>query len=267
MEHAQSIASALRSEFGSLPLWVARGVYPHDLHGHVFVAAPVGNVGTLGFPGPNHDSVINGDGMVYRVDFAANAASVRTRLVRSADFYTDLAADKDPRYARFRYQNAGILRLSTRLGARDYGNTAVCGFRLASAHERLAVTFDGGRPLEIDPSTLDVITPIGAVDEWRAEALPDLAFPPILTTAHPVADVTTGEMFLVNYGRSLTSILMRSLPLAALLAAAHRLTQVGAPVAELLGVRGALRTRAATLRDLTRGSTRALIGLFPSLHH
>ena len=62
MEHVPSIAAALRTEFGSLPLKVVRGTYPDDLVGHVFVVAPVGNVGTSGFPGPHHDSAINGDG-------------------------------------------------------------------------------------------------------------------------------------------------------------------------------------------------------------
>ncbi len=265
MGHDPSIAAALRTEFARLPLEVVAGSYPDDLAGHLFVMAPVGNVGTAGFPGPRHDSVLNGDGMVYRVDFAANAATIKTRLVRSADFYTDAAAERDRRYARFRFQNAGIVRLSPALGARDYGNTALCGFRLASAHERLAVTFDAGRPLEIDPYTLDVVTPIGAVDEWRAEALPDLPFPPILTTAHPVADVATGDMFLVNYGRSLASIMTRSLPLQALLAAPHLLAQLNAPLSGLFGLRDEVRVLARATSDLMSRSAHQLAKRMPWL--
>lgn len=265
MRHASSIAEAHRTEFQQLLLQVVRGDLPDDLSGHVFVVAPVGNVGTQGFPGPRHDSAINGDGMVYRLDFAANAVSLKSRLVRSADYYTDEAAEAHARYAAFRYANAGILRISPLLGSRDYGNTALLGFRLAAQNDRLAVTFDGGRPLEIDPGTLAVVTPIGAVDEWRAEAMPDVAFPPILTTAHPAADALTGEMFIVNYGRSIASIAGRSVPLLALSLLPHLMAQAVSPVTDLLGMRGELRRLARAWSDVVGIGSRELARFFPWL--
>jgi carotenoid cleavage dioxygenase-like enzyme len=236
-----SIARALRSELTDLELEVLEGSLPAGLAGHVFVVAPVGNVGTEGFPGPQFDSAINGDGMVYRFDFAQGQAQVTSRLVKSADFYTDEASVRDPAFASLRYHNAGILRISPLLGTRDYGNTALLGFRFGQRDERLLVTFDGGRPLEIDPVTLQVATPVGAVREWRSQALPDVPFPPILTTAHPVADEHTGELFLVNYGLSMAAIAQKEPVFDIMAAAPRRAAQLLRPLLKLFDVQKKLK--------------------------
>jgi len=72
-----------------------------------------------------------------------------------------------------------------------------------------------GRPYEIDRSTLEVSTPVGANIEWRlrcahatrTETSLKLPFQPVLSTAHPAFDAHTNEMFTVNYGRSLSNFL------------------------------------------------------------
>jgi carotenoid cleavage dioxygenase-like enzyme len=254
MDYPAGFAEARRVEFDRLSLQVLSGSLPADLDGHVFVVAPVGNVGTAGFPTPSHDSALNGDGMIYRLDFGASKASVRTRLVRSADFYTDQATHSNPLYAPLGYLNAGIIRLSPLLGARDLGNTAFMGFSLGARVPRLAVTFDGGRPLEIDTRTLDVVTPVGAVAEWRAEALGSAAFPPILSTAHPAVDERTRELFFVNYGRSIGSIVERSLGSKCAALLPHVLDDLTAGLTRRIG----LGRRA---RRLARRASRSLEGL------
>lgn len=258
MHYPPDFAEARRVEFDRLDLQVTHGSLPSDLDGHVFVVAPVGNVGTKGFPTPRHDSALNGDGMIYRLDFGASKASIRTRLVRSADFYSDMATNANPFYASLGYVNAGIIRISPMLGARDFGNTAFMGFSFGSRVPRLAVTFDGGRPLEIDTRTLDVVTPVGAVEEWRAEALGSAAFPPILSTAHPAVDERTREVFFVNYGRSIGSIIERSLPSTWAGVLPHALDELTSGLTRRIGL-------GRKARRLARKASRALSGAVENL--
>ncbi len=248
-------ARARRDEFTDLPLRVLSGALPRDLAGHVFFIGPVGNVNSDGFPGPKYDTVLNGDGMIYRVDLTSGAASVTTRLVRPACFFADEVTDRDPLYLLDRYFNAGILRLSFTLGARDFGNTALLPFQFRGQNPRMLVTFDGGRPLEIDAASLRVLTPVGGNDEWRAEALGSRPFPPVLTTAHPACDGRTGEMFFVNFGRSVGSILSRSAVVRCVMALPHLATEALAPTAR----RFHLRSRTlATARSVSRGMERGV---------
>jgi hypothetical protein len=44
------------------------------------------------------------------------------------------------------------------------------------SHDRLLVTYDAGRPYEIDTETLEIVTPVGANKEWQGE-LDQLTFP------------------------------------------------------------------------------------------
>ncbi len=72
----------------------------------------------------------------------------------------------------------------------------------------MLLTYDAGRPHEIDTETLNVVTPVGYRAEWQA-LFKSINFPfnSILSTAHPNFDYHTGEMFTVNYGRSLNNFL------------------------------------------------------------
>jgi hypothetical protein len=232
-------AEARRDEWNDLRLEVFEGALPSDLGGHFFFVGPVGNVGTDGFPGPSFNTALNGDGMIYRVDLDDHAAGPRvtTRLVRPADFYADEATAGDPRYLADAYFNAGILRLSLTLGARNFGNTAFVPFRFGGDKTRLLATFDGGRPLELDTQTLEVVTPMGSNHEWRAEAMGDHPFPPVLSTAHPAADAHTGELFCVNFGRSVGSIMSRSSLLFGMMVVPHLFSEPFSGPLRKLGVR------------------------------
>ena len=79
---------------------------------------------------------------------------------------------------------------------------------------RLGISYDAGRPFEIDPQTLEVRTPIGGNHEWRS-ALPKIAgfvsrkwpFKLLRATAHPYFDQQTGEFFSVNFDTSINTAL------------------------------------------------------------
>jgi carotenoid cleavage dioxygenase-like enzyme len=205
----ESIMTASRCEHTNLNLEI-EGQLPEDLQGHVFIVAPVGTVNSGGLPFPNGDSFLNGDGMIYRLDFdVPGEVTITTRLVKPPDYYADKATQPGSSYEKYQFRNHGISRFSWKLGLRNELNTAFLPMRWREdAIERLLVTYDTGRPYEIDTETLEVVTPIGSNQEWQAEInKPTFPFKPILSTAHPVFDAYKGEMFTVNYGRSMLNFL------------------------------------------------------------
>lgn len=212
----EAIMRASRYELTDLKMEID-GNLPEDLHGHVFIVAPVGSVDSGGLPYPNGDSLLNGDGMIYRLDFDKKGeVGVKTRLVKSPDYYADKATQSGTKYEKYGFRNHGIARFSTSLGLRNQLNTAFLVMKFPQdAHERLLVTYDAGRPYEIDTETLEVVTPVGANKEWRGELdqlrliIDAVKFPfkSILSTAHPAFDFSTGEMFTVNYGRSFSNFI------------------------------------------------------------
>lgn len=182
--------SLLRSNAAELDvdLRVISGRVPSDLYGHVFMTAPV--------PAGDGSHVFNGEGMLYRLDLGAGSTGValRSRLLRTHDYYVDRAvAGTD---AAFR--NLGMGRLSGQLGFRSMPNTTPVAF----GGGRLLAAVDASRPWEVDPVSLQVATPIGALAEWTPSLPPSLfsgPFQPVFTPAHPFYDEHTGELFAVNY--------------------------------------------------------------------
>lgn len=188
---------------------------PNDLHGHFFIVGPAGSVNSA----PVDDEVVwvskdgwtalyNGDGIVYRLSFDQGGASLKTRLMKPPCYYADLATQtKRDRYQEFEFRNLGISRASlNKLGVRNQLNTAFLPFKLADdENERLLVTWDVGRPYEIDPETLEILTPVGKNQDWE-DLLPNqppLPFKNIMTSAHPVFDAQTEKVYTLNVGKSL----------------------------------------------------------------
>jgi carotenoid cleavage dioxygenase-like enzyme len=210
----ESIMTANRCEHTDLNLEIIEGKLPEDLKGHFFLVAPVGTVDSEGLPFPDRDSLLNGDGMIYRLDFEyPSEARIKTRLVKPADYYADKATQLGSPYEKYGFRNHGIVRFSYALGFRNELNTAFLPMpSMDESLDRLLVTYDGGRPYELDTETLEVVTPVGSNQEWQAEInKPKFPFKPILSTAHPAFDADTGEMFTVNYGRSIINF-METLP-------------------------------------------------------
>lgn len=194
---------------------VCEGALPTDLVGHMFVVGMAGTVESGGLPYPGATSLMSGDGMICRYDFDGRTVRVKTRLARTPDFVADALTRREKALAAYRFAYAGITRVGL-LGTRNFANTAFTPVRFGGGPERLLLGYDAGRPVEVDPTSLRVLGPVGAQSTWRAEIFEDLAFPTVLTPAHPAFDPQTDELFTLNYGRGLGSFAM-TVPLLGML--------------------------------------------------
>lgn len=200
---------ASSAELSAIPLNVVAGTLPADISGHAFIIAPVGSVTSNGLPNPSGTHIWNGNGLIYRLDFdQPGRVTLSTKLAKSPCYYADLATRPGSRLAQYQFQDHGMARFSPKLGMRDELNTAFVPLPFGDNQPtRLAITFDGGRPYEIDPVSLEVVTPVGSNQEWRPGATLGFPFAPVLSTAHPAFDATTQQFFTVNYGRSLVNFI------------------------------------------------------------
>jgi carotenoid cleavage dioxygenase-like enzyme len=204
----RSMMRASAAEIDHVELHVIEGSLPADLEGHVFLVAPVGSVTSNGLPNPDNSHVWNGNGLISRFDLSGPAhIKLTTRLARTPCFWADLATRKGTLKEHLGFLDWGLVRFSLSLGVRNQLNTAFVPMRFSEAEPtRLLLTFDGGRPYEIDPVSLAVVTPVGGNSEWRAGTSFPLPFAPVLSTAHPVFDSADLTLFSVNYGRSLSNL-------------------------------------------------------------
>ncbi|WP_414545419.1 carotenoid oxygenase family protein [Nostoc sp. CCY0012] len=204
----QAAMSASREELTDLPLNTISGNIPEDWSGHVFIIAPVGTVASGGLPNPKGTHIFNGDGMIYRLDLQPGQVTAKTKLARTPCYYADQATFTHPTYSTYQFQDHGLLRFSSTLGLRDEVDIAFLSFQAQDEQQsRLMITYDAGRPYEIDTASLEVITPVGANTEWQPFLPFSYPFSPVLSTSHPTFDGYTNEVFLVNYGRSLVNFL------------------------------------------------------------
>jgi carotenoid cleavage dioxygenase-like enzyme len=190
--------------------------------------------------------VLSGDGMVYRLDFhktllddelvveerctvkeQPGQAWLVNRIVKTPSYYVDAALHNDiakkPDQAGTRskyptlsksdqFLTVGLARLSFGFGTHNQNNTALIPLKFEGQGERLVVTEDIGRPWEIDPCTLKLTAPVGLNADWQPVVQANTlwgqaAFPPIMTSAHPVFDASTGQFFTVNIVKSPSTLL------------------------------------------------------------
>jgi hypothetical protein len=209
-----------RVEHSDLPLQVVEGQLPPDLGGHLFFAGLAGTLDSAGLPlkRGNDQSYFGSDGYLIRVDLAGGAPKLTTRLAKPADYYADLGSH-DARGVLNgirQFATHGVIRISLTLGQRDLLNTAFLPMPRKNAGPqdltRMLVTYDAGRPWELDLEELAVKTAVGYRDEWQAEALRGQPFPTVFTTAHPMWDPETETFFGVNWGKGIGQLL-RMVPL------------------------------------------------------
>ena len=245
----RSVVDTVRTEQTALPLDVVEGEYPDDLGGHLFMVSPAHTFDAE--PAARRTTLMVGDGLVTRFDLA-DGPTLTSRLAKTFDYVADELTHTDPELERFRFANAGLVRISL-LGTRDFANTAFTPMKIEDAPTRLVLTYDAGRPVEIDPVSLEVVTPVGDRHDWRPEALPEQVFPTVLSPAHPAYDRESGELFTVNYGRGIANFAL-TVPLVALLSKLPRWAQhIFHQMATFAGVEKAYRW---LLKHFERATTR-----------
>jgi carotenoid cleavage dioxygenase-like enzyme len=102
-----------RDELDNVQLEIFEGHLPDDVQGHVFIVAPVGTVDSGGLPFKDGNSFLNGDGMIYRLDFdRPGKVSLKSRIVKPLDYWIDEATKKGTQFEKLGFGNHGIVRLS-----------------------------------------------------------------------------------------------------------------------------------------------------------
>jgi hypothetical protein len=151
--------------------------------------------------------------------------------VYSKQFQEDFQKRFDIFFKFSPFRDAAITRISPFLGSRQYLNTAFVKLNpVGSQGGRLLLTWDSGRPYEIDPVTLGLVAPVGFNKDWfsmfELNQLTDLfryipffsgtfpidshIFPLVLATAHPAYDPHDNAVYMVNATKSLKSIFQLS---------------------------------------------------------
>lgn len=205
-----------RVELDHAPLEVLEGALPTDLAGHVFVVAANGD---MDHPTPasrgDNTPFLNGDGYVYRVTFPGGGATptLSCKPVRTPCFIADqVVADPAWPDPYWQFKNFGIARISIPyLGGRNFSNTALVPIPPADdgGAYRLLASYDAGRPFEIDPVTLRTVQPVGRTSDWAPTLMTKRPFPFVNTSAHPIFDPTTRELFCPNFVRDARTLIGR----------------------------------------------------------
>jgi all-trans-8'-apo-beta-carotenal 15,15'-oxygenase len=79
-----------------------------------------------------------------------------------------------------------------------FGVTNLANTNVQSIDGRMFVGYDAGRPIEVDPETLEFLTPVGSNAEWL-QAAPGVFEPLCAVAAHPASDFDEHAMYFVNY--------------------------------------------------------------------
>lgn len=198
-------------------LQVKEGTLPTDIHGAFLVSLPVGSVNSGGLPFPSHlpdgkhnpefgSPIMNGDGMIIQIDLNQSPLpKIKTKLMKPPCFFADEATKAGTEHhGLMGFHNMGITRLSMVFGARNELNTAVQPVKFKNQKQgSLMATYDVGRPYLLDPKSLELITPVGKASEWMTAEPPMVPWPfgIVQTSAHPVFDPISQELFTVNYSR------------------------------------------------------------------
>lgn len=166
-------------------------------------------------PGEHRLDVIDGrwpddiDGSVYVVGpdkrrpgghwFGEHGLLQRIRLRPAGDGRVVVEHRRvDTTMNRLRRRLPWLFRMVQFIELSPFGVTNMANTSVQPLAGRLFVGYDAGRPIEVDPETLDVLTPVGANDEWF-QALPGVLEPLCAVAAHPAADDDERTLYFVNY--------------------------------------------------------------------
>jgi all-trans-8'-apo-beta-carotenal 15,15'-oxygenase len=167
-------------------LTVTRGHWPDELTGELVISAPHPST----FDGPHP---FFGEGMVYRLSLQpgrqgapAGALAWRQAIVDSPS-------------ARLRAKRPDLFE-ATMVGVRSpFGSVNAANTAPLPWGDRLFLTWDAGRPVEVDPVSLRYLGDVGHRSGWlELEMGPQPVLPFVMSTAHPVIDPEREVLWTVN---------------------------------------------------------------------
>ena len=157
---------------------IYEGALPENLSGHVFIVAP--------YHRKNDRHLFTGEGVIIRWDLKPQEGKIQVhskKLKTWDSFWHSVQLPLGELLPKaFFPAKLGLF------GVAEIANTAV-----VNMDGRLILTADAGRYWEIDPDTLETITPIGYFDE-HIVSVPISFFPMVANTAHPFYDPDTRKL-------------------------------------------------------------------------
>jgi hypothetical protein len=177
----------LTATWEDLDLKLAAGVWPDGVRGEMFISAPVVD--------PRLSFQLFGFGAMVRLSlrpgtFGAPPDRFALR-VRTIDTPVQRIHDRTPDAF-----HGGLLGLDSPYGHANMANTAPLGW-----DGRLFATWDVGRPVEVDPTTLGFVAEVGSAESWGGDSFGNRAvLPQVFSTAHPVVDRERRCMWTVKLG-------------------------------------------------------------------
>lgn len=165
---------------GDWDLEVVEGHWPADAVGRVFIIGPDKRE-----PGGHW---FGEWGLLHRIECRPDPSGrVPVRARRVATRVERLQR----RYPRL-FRRVAFAQVSP-FGVSNLANTNV-----QAIDGRLFVGYDAGRPIEVDPETLEVLTPVGSNREWD-QVLPGTLEPMIPVAAHPAPAFEERALYFVNW--------------------------------------------------------------------
>lgn len=165
---------------GDFRLNVTKGRWPTDADGAVFIVGP-----DKRRPGGHW---FNEHGMICKIHCAPDSGGrvrVQFRLVETP-------------VKKLRDRLPWLFRKVFVMEASPFGVTNLANTNVQPMNDRLFLGYDVGRPVEIDPETLDYVTAVGDNTEW-VHSLPGLIEPMTSVAAHPAPAYDENALYFVNY--------------------------------------------------------------------
>lgn len=181
--------SLLRAQLADLDLRVVRGEWPSDVHGEMYISAPVIDdrlsYQLFGFGAMVRLSLEQGTYGAPEGRFALRHRVIDTPVQRLHERMPDA----------FR---GGLLGLESAFGHANMVNTAPLPW-----NGRLFATWDVGRPAEIDPVSLRFLGEVGSTASWGGDSFGHRnPLPQMFSTAHPLVDPERQCLWTIKLGLS-----------------------------------------------------------------
>ena len=178
-------ASLTTSPHQDFELGVVAGAWPDDISGEVVFSSPQN--------GRNLPYAIFDWGAICRLSLESGTRGAAPGRFawqsRSIETPGKRLFDRHPEQF-----TAGPIGYQSPFGSPNCSNTAPLPWG-----NRLYTTWDAGRPVELNPETLEFVAEVGHVDTWGGSSMPMGGVLPFLfSTAHPVADPDRGCLWTVK---------------------------------------------------------------------